>query len=681
MLLPDQLTVDGVDSILQELDQLPIKSLGIAKNDLITLIHLVSNPTSHLRSPQKYKILKSYLYPRDFIPSEVAISICGNLGVRTTTNNEKKISNTLQLSLLNWLISVYSFIEEPNIIEQLYGILFNYLEFEFLRPKIAHLLFLATKKKHVNSSRIERLRGLYNKYDESEHLIGLLVLYKDFAPEEIFDVFPKISHTLFSHPNYEYLNELMELRRGDKRATVSTSDELNFMEEFSQKLKRRRRNLATSDFSQYVALSQNDNIHSISALCQKIEHYSIPLDLSGTLVDSSGFSIFALKFKGEPQQHLRLDQVILFSLEEIGERPETEQLAFLENLKKIVSLTSELPSSIISGFLHNDRVIQKHHSSLGSYIWSFLKYLDPQATNEFDNLMSLYLEDHLLKDLNWICTFLHVLTQLFSSWPERLETLKDQRDEELSTDELFKTILNSHLRIRDVLPDLLIQHNYDRKLVLQFLIFLTGIQEVPLQYLGIQDVVMAPPLVYTLFYINDPLAVSLLAGHLNFSKKVLQEAISNNSTVTLTALHNSYVVDFCNTVWRNKAFDISKKTDGTSFGLSFDFINSLLTKVPIFDRNSSFPILFNINHSPAFASRSATIVRSLEDSDAECSTRHAGPLTPASVKELLEDSEVRWLKTDYENTRIEILKVLDKAGYVGLADLLFSHLKSLLNKR
>lgn len=679
-LIPIGLDHLAVDDILQELDQLPIKTIGITKNDLITLIDLISSPYSHLRNPQKHKILKSYLYPKDFIPSEVAMSICGNLGVKTATSSEKKISNTLQLSLLNWLISVYSFFEQPNIIEKLYGILFNYLEFEFLRPKIAHLLFLATKKKHVNPSRIERLRGLYNKYDESEHLIALLVLYKEFAPEEIFDVFPKISHTLFSHPNYEYLNELMELRQGDKISTLATGDELKFIDDFSQKLKRRKRNLATSDFSQYLTLSQNDNIHSITSLCANIEKFTIPLDHLATLSDSSGFSILGFKFKGEQRDYTRLDQTILFSLEELEELHETDQLVFLEKLKMYTSLTSEIPKSIVSGLLHNEKLLVPNPVT-DQYIWHFFRYLDPQSSQSFQKLISIYLQDKNLKNVNWICSLLHTLTYLFSSWPKKLEILKDQRNEQLSIEDLSKTILDTYSQIRTIMPEILIRHNYDRKLAIEFLTFISNIQNIPLSHLHIKDVVMPPPLVYMLFYINDPLAISLLAGHLNFSKMVLQDAVSNDSTITLTALHNSYVVDFCNTVWRNKAFDISKKNDGTSYGLNFDFINSLITKVPIFDRNSSFPILFNINHSPAFASRSAIIVRSIEDGDEDCSTRHAGPLTPTSVKELLQDPETKWLNTDYENLRIEILKEFDKVGYVGLADLLFSHLKSLLNKR
>lgn len=603
--------------------------------------------------------------------------------MKTAQNRDKRLSNTLQVQLLKWLISVYSFLEESDIIERLYGILFNYLEFEFLRPHIAHLLFLATRKKHVDSSRISRLRGLYSKYDNSEHLIGLLVLYKEYAPDEIFDTFPKISHTVFSHPDYDYLNELISLNtRTDKRAVLqSTNDELNYMDLFSQKLKKRKKNIATQDFSLSMTLSENENVHTISDLSQKIESLKIPIDPSAILGDKSRFSFYTLALKGEKVDLDKLEVWISFVLEEFDDLADDEKLNILDSLKNYTSLISEIPDSISASFLSNEHMLSKSSPQAQTYMWYFLKSLNPLNEEKFQKILNLLLHQVQKQSIDWTLSLLESLAFLFQSWPSKLGFWREERHETLSYEELYNTILRAYSQITSLIPDLLIKFKFERRLLIQSLWFISTLQKIPKQYLNIQDVVLSPCLVYICFFVNDPLAISILCGHLNFAKLVLQEAVSNENTIKLTALHNSFVVDICNSLWRNKAFDISKKADGTSFGLTFEFINSMMTKVSIFDRNSSFPLLFNINHSPAFSSRSANIVRLLEDSDTECSMRHAGPLTQASVKELLHDPESKWLKTDYEETRIEILRALDKAGYVGLADLLFSHLKSLLNKR
>lgn len=614
--------------------------------------------------------------------SESVITICGNLGVKTISNKDKRLPNTLQAHLVKWIISVYSFLEEQDIIERLYGILFNYLEFEFLRPSIAHLLFLATKKKHVNPSRIERLRQLYSKYDESEHLVGLLILYKEHAPEEIFDTFPRISHTIFAHPNYTYLNELIALNsKGDRRSLQITNEELNYMDVFSQKLKKRKKNLATSDLIVSMTLSQNESIHSISDLSEKLEKLNIPSSPEAILADKSEFSMYILLLKGDSVHFDKFEAWIIFLLEEFEDLSGTEKLDLLQSLKRYVELSGELSHSIAEKLVSNEKILSDKSPGVQSCMWSILKYLNPLSEDKLQVILKPLLQKIESQSIEWLLSLLELMGFLVNSWPSKLTFLKEERDELLTLEELYKIILMIFSQITSLLPDILIKSKYERRLVLQSLSFISLIENIPPSYLKIEDVVMSPPLTYIYYFVNDPLAISLLCGRLNFAKVILQEAISNENTIKLTALHNSYVVDICNSIWRNKAFDTSKKADGTSFGLDFEFINSLMIRVPIFDRNSSFSLLFNINHSPSFASRSANIVRLLEDMDSECSTRHAGPLTQSSVKELLHDPESKWLKTDYETTRVDILRILDKAGYVGLADLLFSHLKSLLNKR
>ncbi|CCH44797.1 Centromere protein I [Wickerhamomyces ciferrii] len=670
------LSPEEIHNIIDDLGNLPIKTIGITQDDIITLLKLTLDPYSSLRSGYRVKIIKNLLYPKAPIPKDVVVDICGSFGVKTGNNKEKRLSNTIQVLIIKWLVSVYSFLEDPSIIDKLYGLLFNYLEFEYLRPHIAHLLLLSTKKFHVNTKRIDRLRGLRSKYDESEHLIALLILYKEFAPDQIFDILPNISHTIFSHPNYTYLQELINLRKpNDKRVLQVTNDELQQVEIFGQKLKKRKKISSRVDTS--TTVKTNNQFHSIPELVKSIENLKLPSDIANVVHDKHDNSLLLFTSLSNEKDFNRLDAGLEFVLEDFEELSALDQESLLHDLIFFVERTNHLPESLLENLL---KILNKKgdtsSSHLTVYIWKLICFIPLDHSYNLSIALQSIISAGHINNLESTIALLNSLTLLFSRW---LFELKDKAE----AVDTYQDILHVCTKIKHYLPDWLIKFQMNLKLVFHVIKFININKSTPKSHQNIENVVLPPNLTYMLVFVNHPYVISEICGYLNFAKFFLQEAISNDLTIKLTAVHNSYVVDLCNALWRNRAFHVSNKKEGeTSFGLGSDFINSLSVKVPIFDRNSTFPSLFNISHSPAFASKSAKLLRILEDEDPECTFRHAGPLTNGSIVELQNDPESKWLKTNYEDTKLQILRKMDREQcYRGLADLLFSHLKSLLGKR
>jgi centromere protein I len=552
---------------------------------------------------------------------------------------------------------------DPEIIGKLYSLLFNFLEYEYLGPHIAQLLFLATKRHHVTDTRINKLFNLCSKNYRSDHIAALALLYREYNPGEVLDMFPKMTAKVFRHPNQEYLEELMALR--NEHATKNA--ELRYLEQLKDKLKQRRsgRNMMVNYASSFDVMHRQ-NVSDIDDFVRKLDSLSIPRDWNTVLSDRSGFSILTLLLKGTVYDEQGLNSWIHITLSDFDSLTLIQRRTFLENTKIYVEHTNEVPTSLIEDFLMSEDIFMKH-SEMVPFAWFFLSNITSKNLDELEVLVILYNGLSEAQDASWISGYLDAMSILLQRAYDH--TVEINR---------FSVILQSILRI---LLKLLRKFNYSRSLglsVISFIKFLQRIQKT--EILPVRDIVLPPQLIYALLFMDDPIIFSEVCGHLNFCKSILKDTEPSDEVIALTNIHNSYVVDICNLVWRNKAFDIGKNSR-SAFGLSQSFTNAFATTVPIFDKNSSFKSLFNLHHAPAFASLSANILRRLEDADPECETRHEGPLTASSVQDLIDDVDSKWLKMGFEDIRVEILKELENQGYVGLSKLLFSHLKSLLNKR
>jgi hypothetical protein len=652
-----------------ELDKYPIKAEGITTSDLRVLIKLVSDPHSKLSISQKSTVMRNYLFFEGLVPTDVVLSILANIRVKSEATRARILPQNIQIQLVDWLISVYSFLEEADIIERLYGLIFNYLEFEYIRPKVAHLLFLATRKKHINTLRVNRLLNIYHKYGFSEHITALVLLYQQFAPNQIFDTFPRVSQKVFLHPNPRYLQELISIRDQNKSSLQPTYDEMLYVEEFCTKLRKRKKPSAELDYTSLVTDTDQGGIPSLEKLVQMFDKVEAHSEWSSILRKDNGYRLLSYTLKETEDQHSKLNSWISLVLDTFGELEDEEVLDFLVSLQSYTEISQRVPNALITNMLMKKDLII--YESTKYFTFFFLKSLGSTNSGDLKKITEVF--EHVCEtaSVSWISGYIDSVSAIIRSWA--LEISK-------GTTIIIPPLLAVFESTINKAPTYLRKFGYNRTLLIATIGLIKSIQDIPIKYIQIRHIVLPQSLVYPLLFIADPIAFSEICSHLNFAKSILRVAEASDEVTRLTSLHNTYVVDICNIIWRNKAFDTSKSTKNTAFSLSYEFINSLQNSLSIFDQNLSFRTLFNIHSSPAFASYSLKILKGIEERESGITVRLEGPLTQSSVQNLTDDPDTKWLNTTYENIRVDILKELGAMGYNGVSDLLFSHLRSLLNR-
>lgn len=190
-----------------------------------------------------------------------------------------------------------------------------------------------------------------------------------------------------------------------------------------------------------------------------------------------------------------------------------------------------------------------------------------------------------------------------------------------------------------------------------------------------------PPaeLIYLLHFTQSLNVLSRLCGLLSIYKTALEEARKVNSKQHLEAYiysFNGFLMDICNCIWRSRAF---YTTDANSLGcLLPEPVTKLLTKY-ISNLGVAPPLslqsLFGISFSPSTCLLAIEYVRELEDqSQHEILTRHPGPVTQNSLKQLGRDGG---LQVSWEEYRLGVLMSLEGKGVTGVGELMYNTMKAL----
>lgn len=151
---------------------------GLPNKDLQSIIELAREPTT-LDQSSITTLIKS-LYPAQKIPSYSVSLIVAALG-----SSEKKPSAATQNLLLWWLGVVRTALEEWNVLEKLYAVLFNLLDMLTIRSSLCRILCLITRRKHVKPWRIHRLHELSQGASNDQGLNAVLKVYQNFHPDVI----------------------------------------------------------------------------------------------------------------------------------------------------------------------------------------------------------------------------------------------------------------------------------------------------------------------------------------------------------------------------------------------------------------------------------------------------------------------------------------------------------------
>jgi centromere protein I len=139
-------------------------------------------------------------------------------------------------------------------------------------------------------------------------------------------------------------------------------------------------------------------------------------------------------------------------------------------------------------------------------------------------------------------------------------------------------------------------------------------------------------------------------------------------------------MDICNCLWRGRAFS---HTDVNSLAClnSREVTLQLQTYVKDLGMDLSLSSLFGLSHSPILCLQSILSIRELEDRELQkdsnaIATRHAGPVTQASLSRL---AEARGLRMTWPEYRVNVLRALEARGLTGIPELMKNTMKVLMN--
>lgn len=116
---------------------------------------------------------------RSLIPSSVvsAMSVVKSVSWMNTDN----IAADTKALFLRWILVVFNHIDSKDILHRLYSFLFLFINYSAMRSHLCHLLYLLTRREDVKSFRIQVLLKIH-KSSPQPHVLGLLSIYKLYCP-------------------------------------------------------------------------------------------------------------------------------------------------------------------------------------------------------------------------------------------------------------------------------------------------------------------------------------------------------------------------------------------------------------------------------------------------------------------------------------------------------------------
>ncbi|CUM65740.1 uncharacterized protein PRCAT00003388001 [Priceomyces carsonii] len=577
---------------------------------------------------------------------------------------------------------------------------------------------------------IQLVIDLYFKFPLDDHLKSLLILFKTLNPAIDFSQYSgvhgnalndlgRVNPKVLRYPNFDYLDKLNDIEIINSSSRFSNSgvikENLRRYEIFQSTLKDRKR-IKNGHFSEpdldVVEFGLNENevsindVHSFKNLIENFDNVKF-ISVSGLFRPSDGVSYESDRFKkfflvlqgvSKNEAYLKkLDCYVRFSLldENLSLRDVdslTNKIAnFLTfcsgaiNLKLIVEFTL---------FEFNVRPIHNFANATGLELENLtqrLKFVKFLPVIEFLKLRDSFLEKvfSLLKieqgDLTrrsktdpYVSSFLIEIASLFSLWYSMMKVNSYGFD---SKEKIYSIIRKSIPLIHQFIIDNYLSSSLEVKLALMKLFnVVKSMDPSDLENLDAKALIPKPELVYDILFCNSPFLFSELCGYVSYCKNYKFK----DSEQTAKILQNSYIMDIINFFWRDKAleFEPGVSSKSRAMCLSPQFVHKL-GSLNLFNYSNliSLNVMGNVFHNPCWAYLGAQIVWNLEDNQDTVTTRHMGPISENSINELTHDPSHRWLDVDYKKLKLEVLRGLDKKGFKGLGDLLFTSLVSLVNER
>ncbi|GBB86979.1 hypothetical protein RclHR1_13430003 [Rhizophagus clarus] len=664
------------------------------KNQIVELVELVSE--NGLEVAQLAEVLNviiigkldhvdiiklvKILLPRANVPNFLIIKVLSNLG-------NKVLKYDVQALLLRWIIIVYNVIEDHSQLIKFYGVIFHYMEYNTLRPLLCHILYLMTRREHVKPYRIRKLIDLQTRFGPESHLLGLLTLYKDFFPNLVTIRIPPIKNAIFKCPDVAWFQLFNQIQRrwnysiNDTPTTRSSS--------FKQTAKRRKLDHVEIPKACTFNATRNsitlEEITNIELLASNIDKIDLPSQLASVLENRMLQHIVVCNPERVTIARISywLEQCLMDLVYWNDNTAETK--ARLNSLLiKLVALTEFMKEMlpVIQEFLV--KYIQtwdgiEHQEA----IFKLLSFLRPEP---FEQLLKKFFMplQNLQEKLSpsWKARLIRCYTDLFTHWILFQEN--DFGDEieksensflNLSIDGDYSRTIQEFIHHVNRISITSLESTSDN-LEVQHAIFsaFEAIANLQINYNWNRIIIPSSSIVYRAFFSTSGMSLSRICGIILQYKEAFDKSEKNpqqngsHHSRSYINYFNSFVMDICNCLWRNRPFN---KTDKNSKGFQLD--DDIIRKLQEV-YNEDWTSCYSLTHLPSFAAISKSCIQNLEESSPNIRKRLTLPATQFSLKEI---SAAGGLQISFNDYRVHFLNVLYNLGFVGIHDFLYQSLTSL----
>ncbi|KAK4175726.1 Mis6-domain-containing protein [Triangularia setosa] len=679
-------TVEKTTSLLYDRGALP--------DDLIRLVDLLTQH-NHLDQASLSAITRN-LYPLGKISDEVILRIVGALG-----HGHLKPSFPLQSLFLKWLVMVYHLVQNPAILSQTYGVLFNLLDTAAIRPQLCHLLALITRRKHVRPFRIQTILALSRQIGGDPNLTGLLRVFKNYYPEIIVGDITKGRAAAFKHPDVQWREKLNEIQQQhlDKQEDDGTRNGFAVNHALGRRLKGAGalvpgvHTLHAHETS--VTLEELDSAEGFVNNLEKIE---MPSQLVAVLADPLLQKFLLLRPSEQASQ--RIGNWLMACVGDVasGDTDASFLLDMVDVIHDYVLSSKEFSPLLIEffqGFLQTWDGTDKLDIVLETL--SFIPLMSfTEVTPLFDLLQSKLLNNtphSQLALLNFYTLLLHNWTNTLLSLPP--STLPSQPVDSLPS-------LLTHV---NPLCLTLTQSSPSLPTSLSILDFYTTASRIYSSPLLLQHIPIAIPpslLVYNLAFSPSLTVLSRLCSILTVYKIAWETVITKKAPFSDTQqrkpspeewaqinVFNGFLMDICNNLWRGRAFALPAEGTTTTSGSDANARGCRIPRSlpPVLDSylrdlddDLTLETVFGLSYNPVLCLQSINFVRGLEEKGikrGDLLVRHAGPVTQGSLQKLAGRGGLRLSWQEY---RAGVLRWLEEeGGQGGLPGLMYNTMKNLMS--
>ncbi|XP_045199396.1 centromere protein I-like [Mercenaria mercenaria] len=545
------------------------------------------------------RIIKA-LIPQSVVPEKAALSVISWLCTR-------KPSINIQCLLLRWLLVIYEYIDTRDDLHAMYGVLFHFLHYRIMTPYICHLLYLLTRKEDVKLFRVRFLIQYQKDMGPQAFLTGLLSIYRHYYPSLVHVVNTRSYKSFFPSYDRKWSATVRQVREQNGLSpTVDMSWEKALLERLHPTgqaidLMPSRKRRKIDPIPVIHSLTSKTN-YKRDTLAHSLGIRTVPFILIHSFKDVLD-NLDSIEFPSQIGAVLRSDtlkHVMSYTKDHIAEArfqfwvAETLQEELVDTLKqknkerattllRLLKLFSDflqegIPAVdiVMSEYLqtwngqHFKHVIFKLISRFRLYSFSTLNRAVLEPLRKLFFTSSIYFK----------CQVIMCLTDLLrnhtaNEWPRSLEVndtdsglcLFSKVSEEFSSIDgivSFVTFVSKMILVACVSDS----HNALFELcVLDFLDLVSNLhKEYHLPFV----VLVEPRLLERLLISSHPMTVSRVCSVMcrykeNFNMvKAAQksgdiEVVQNREEIKMIRSCNQLIIDFCNTLWRFKAFTSTDK--------------------------------------------------------------------------------------------------------------------------